>query len=105
MALSVSRWVANAAEDDKMIPVHLLVFATHLVASTLVCFVEVWAAKDWPKEDINKNLPGYLVFFVVGTSHLLRQPATHDNLDSATVLWVDMFSRVKTGLTGKTKLN
>ena len=50
-----------------MVPVHLLVFATHLVTSTLVCFVEVLATKDWPKEDINKNLPGYVIFFAIGT--------------------------------------
>ena len=88
-----------------MVPVYLLVFATHLVTSTLVCFVEVLATKDWPKEDINKNLPGYVIFFAVGVSHLCRQPVTHDNLGLASVLWVDMFSRVKTALKGKTKLS
>ena len=50
-----------------MVPVHLLAFATHLVTSTLVCFVEVLATDGWPREDINKNLPGYVVFFAVGT--------------------------------------
>lgn len=80
--------IRGLIQDNHMVPVYLLVFATHLVTSTLVCFVEVLATKDWPKEDINKNLPGYVIFFAV-----------------ASVLWVDMFSRVKTALKGKTKLS
>ncbi|KAL2054610.1 hypothetical protein ABVK25_004913 [Lepraria finkii] len=80
--------IRGLIQDDKMIPVHLLVFATHLVTSTAVCFVEVLGAKDWPREDVNKNLPGYVIFFAV-----------------AIVLWADMFSRVKMLVIGKTKLN
>lgn len=56
---------------------HLLAFATHLVTSTLVCFVEVLATEDWPREVINKNLPGYVIFFAAGKSHLW--PAASDS--------------------------
>lgn len=49
------------------------------MTSTVVCFVEVLATKDWPKEDINKNLPGYLIFFAIGMSNLSRNSGTHDN--------------------------
>ena len=60
-----------------MVPVYLLAFATHLVTSTLVCFVEVLGTKEWPKEDINKNIPGYVVFLAIGTFYPL--PAAIDS--------------------------
>ncbi len=40
--------------------------ATHLLSSTAVCFVEVLGAQDWPREVVNKNLPGYVGFGTVG---------------------------------------
>jgi hypothetical protein len=52
-----------------MAPVHLLVLSTHLISSTLVCLVEVMYAKDVPQATINKNLPGYVSFLVVGMFH------------------------------------
>ncbi|EHK98901.1 hypothetical protein M7I_5411 [Glarea lozoyensis 74030] len=43
-----------------MAPVHLLVLSTHLISSTLVCLIEVIYTEDWPRETINKNIPGYV---------------------------------------------
>ena len=54
-----------------MTPVHLLVFATHLVVSTVVCLVEVLGAEDWPRESLRKNVPGYVLFLGVGMFVLL----------------------------------
>lgn len=51
-----------------MVPLYLLPLATHLVISTVICFVEVWNTQDWPSEDINKNLPGYVGYFIIGMS-------------------------------------
>ena len=57
------------ADDTTTTPIVLLILATHLLTSTLVCGVEVWSMKDWPVESINKNLPGYFGFGVIGESH------------------------------------
>ena len=54
-----------------MTPVHLLVFATHLVVSTVVCLVEVLGAEDWPRESVRKNVPGYVLFLGIGMFVLL----------------------------------
>ena len=96
---------ANNTKDDKMAPVYLLVLATHLVTSTLVCLVEVLGTHDRPKEDIKKNVPGYVGFFAIGTFYLLRYCMTHVDLDLATCLWIDMFFRVTTSMTRKIKVN
>ena len=45
--------------------------ATHLATSTMVCAVEVWGAEDWPREVVNKNLPGYGGFFVISRFHFI----------------------------------
>ncbi|KAI0131966.1 transmembrane protein 6/97 [Xylariales sp. AK1849] len=74
--------------DDPTAAIHLLGFATHLVSSTGVCLVEVLAAKDWPKADIDKNIPGYVIF---GTISI--------------ILWMDMFFRLKLALLSKDKVN
>lgn len=51
-----------------MTPMYLLVLATHLVSSTLVTLVEMTATPDWPREVINKNIPGYVIYLLVGMS-------------------------------------
>ncbi|KAK0509433.1 hypothetical protein JMJ35_007827 [Cladonia borealis] len=85
----VSLWaIRGLVKDDIMTPVHLLVFATHLVVSTVVCLVEVLGAEDWPRESVRKNVPGYVLF-----------------LGIAVVLWVDMFGRVRARVLGKAKVN
>lgn len=52
--------------DHKLAPLYLLVWATYYVTSTVVCFVEMVGAKDWPAEDLAKNRPGYIVFGLIG---------------------------------------
>lgn len=80
--------IRGLIQDDKMVPAYLLVLATHLVTSTLVCLVEILGTHDWPKDDIKKNVPGYVGFFAI-----------------ATCLWLDMFLRVKATMTRKMKVN
>jgi len=58
--------IRGLIHDDTTTPLHLLVLATHLLSSTAVCFVEVLGTQDWPREVINKNVPGYVGFGVVG---------------------------------------
>ncbi len=72
----MSLWsIRGLVQDDKTVPLNLLVLATHLLSSTAVCFVEVLNTKDWPREVINRNLPGYVGFGVVGMFlHLWRGP-------------------------------
>ncbi|OJD24151.1 hypothetical protein ACJ73_04486 [Blastomyces percursus] len=65
-SVPLSLWaIRGLIQDNRMLPLYLLPLATHLVLSTVICFVEVWNTQDWPAEDINKNLPGYIGFFVI----------------------------------------
>jgi hypothetical protein len=69
-----------------MVPVHALIFATHLTISTVICLVEVLCDEDWPREIIIKNVPGYILFFA-----------------AAGFLWIDMFARVRASVLAKDK--
>jgi hypothetical protein len=85
-----------------MAPVHLLVLSTHLISSTLVCLIEVIYTEDWPRETINKNIPGYVSFLIVGRSQFAHAPTlTHFLLGF--IMWFDMFRRVKLALNSKLK--
>ncbi|EER40506.1 conserved hypothetical protein [Histoplasma capsulatum var. duboisii H88] len=88
-AVPLSLWaIRGFIQDNRMVPLYLLPLATHLVISTVICFVEVWNTQDWPSEDINKNLPGYVGYFII-----------------AITMWVDMFSRLRSSLIEKAKVN
>ena len=84
-----------------MILVHAFGFATHLVTSTLVCLVEVWADNDWPRAVINQNIPGYLLFLGAGGSEPATKRRSLNNI--ACFLWLDMFFRIRAVLTDKIK--
>lgn len=79
--------IRGLIQDDQMVPLYLLILATHLVTSTLVCLVEVLGTQDWPRDAIKKNVPGYVGFCAISTC-----------------LWIDMFLRVKTSLKRKLKV-
>ncbi|KAH8647335.1 transmembrane protein 6/97 [Xylariales sp. PMI_506] len=58
--------IRGLLKDDAMVPFHLLIWSWYMVQSCAVCGIEVWAAKDWPRESVNKATPGYVVFFIIG---------------------------------------
>lgn len=96
-----------------MVPLYLLPLVTHLVISTILCLVEVWNTEDWSRDDINKNVPGYVGFLIICMSPLPSiyfplvsySKLTNGDFSSAIIMWVDMFSRLKTSLTEKAKVN
>ncbi|KKZ63172.1 hypothetical protein EMCG_02468 [[Emmonsia] crescens] len=88
-SVPLSLWaIRGLIRDNRMVPLYLLPLVTHLVISTILCLVEVWNTEDWSRDDINKNVPGYVGFLII-----------------AIIMWVDMFSRLKTSLIEKAKVN
>lgn len=64
---------AYATADNTVNSIYAFALATYLMTGTLVCLVEMWGDADWPREIINKNIPGYLIFFAAG----MFRPAAH----------------------------
>jgi hypothetical protein len=56
--------------DDYLAPFHLLIWSGYMAQSAAVCAVEIWAVADWPVEAVQKSLPGYIVFTIVGGLNL-----------------------------------
>lgn len=53
--------------------------------TSLICLVELLCAEDWPKEDVVKCLPGYVIFMGIGMSY----PLLSRSLSFDFTLWAE----------------